>query len=287
MNSLLSTSNKLLVIGTQRIGGVAANAACAAARTLGNPSKGLIEIMAAVGNDSTASQLKHALNAAGVGTRLLDVKSASTDRYTAIMTHDGELHIGLADVSLAEQLSESDLTSITGLNSHHCVLVDANLSENFLSTVADLTSQHNSLLVALSVSPVKTLRLLPIARQIDLLICNRREAISMNSELPEDASLNQLADGLINAGFKQLVLTDGRSPVLVQDHKHRVNINVPSVNTTHNVNGAGDALAGASFAAWANGMELAQAVKEIGLAQAAAIVSGDYKSPNIVPPIAE
>lgn len=311
MNPAISTTKSLLIIGavhlddiarpnyplvpqasnpvawTQRIGGVAANAACAAARTVGNPTKNLVEIMAAVGDDSTASQLKKTLNSAGVGTRLIKFKGASTGRYTAIMTHAGELHIGLADVSLAERLGESENHNIAGLNNIQAVLVDANLSEQYLTIITEQTSQHDSLLAAMSVSPVKTLRLLSIAGQIDLLYCNRREALSMNPQLPDNASLTELADGLCRAGFTQFVLTDGSSPLLVQTALQRVQLDVPNVETTHNVNGAGDALAGASFAAWSNGMDLVQAVREIGLAQAAMIVSGDHKSPKIEHPVSQ
>lgn len=305
MNPAVFTTNNMLVIGavhlddiaqpdcplvseasnpvtwTQRIGGVAANAACAAARVLPPPTNNQVAIMAAVGDDATALQLKLALHAAGVGTRLLEFPGASTGRYTAIMTDRGELYIGLADVSLAERLGESTAHKIPKLDDYTAVLVDANLSASYLTTIAEQTSQLDVPLVAMSVSPVKSLRLLGIANRIAVLFCNRREAISMNPQLPANASLDELADGLCQAGFTQLVLTDGSSPLLIQDKVRRVRLNVPEVESTQNVNGAGDALAGASFAAWSNGMNLAQAVQEIGLAQAALIVRGDHKSPQI------
>jgi pseudouridine kinase len=269
------------VTWTQRIGGVAANAACSAARILTPPTNNLVEIVAAVGDDATALQLKEALQAAGVGTRLLEFPGAPTGRYTAIMTNDGELFIGLADVSLAERLGECTDHKIVGLDTYHAVLVDANLSESYLTTIATQTSQLNLLLAAMSVSPVKSQRLLGIAKQIDLLFCNRREALAMNPQLPAEATLSELADGLCQAGFTQFVLTDGRLPLLIQDKVHRVRLNVPEVESTQNVNGAGDALAGASFAAWVNGMNLVQAVQEIGLAQAAMVVRGENKAPQI------
>lgn len=305
MNSAIFTTSSMLIIGavhlddiaqpdcplvseasnpvtwTQRVGGVAANAACAATRVLSPPTNNQVALMAAVGDDNTALQLKLALHAAGVGTRLLEFPGASTGRYTAIMTDQGELHIGLADVSLAERLGESTTHNITELTSYDSILVDANLSASYLMTIAEQTSQLEVRLAAMSVSPVKSLRLLGIANQIDLLFCNRREALSMNPQLPTNASLDELADGLCQAGFTQLVLTDGSLPLLIQDKAHRVRLNVPDVESTQNVNGAGDALAGASFAAWSNGMNLVQAVQEIGLAQAAMIVRGDHKSPQI------
>jgi pseudouridine kinase len=305
MNPAISTTNRMLIIGAvhlddiaqpdcalvseasnpvtwaQRVGGVAANAACAAARTLSSPTNDQVEIVAAVGDDSTAVQLKQALHAAGVGTRLLEFPGTPTGRYTAIMTDDGELHIGLADVSLAERLGESTDHRIAKLDAYQAVLVDANLSEGYLTTIAEQTNELDLLLAAMSVSPVKSLRLLCIATQIDVLFCNRREALAMNPQLPKTASLTELADGLCQAGFTQLVLTDGSSPLLIQDKFQRVRLNVPEVESTQNVNGAGDALAGASFAAWSNGVNLVQAVQDIGLAQAAMVVRGDHTAPQI------
>jgi pseudouridine kinase len=305
MNPAIATTNRMLVIGavhlddiaqpdcplvpeasnpvtwTQRIGGVAANAACAAARILNTPTNNQVEIVAAVGDDAIALQLKQALHTAGVGTRLFEFPGAHTGRYTAIMTNDGELHIGLADVSLAERLGESNDHKIAELDAYHAVLVDANLSESYLRTIATQTNQLDVLLTAMSVSPIKSLRLLGIAKQIDVLFCNRREALFMNPQLPASASLSELADGLCQAGFTQLVLTDGGSPLLVQDKIQRVRLNVPDVESTQNVNGAGDALAGASFAAWSNGMNLVQAVQEVGLAHAAMVVKGDHTALQI------
>ena len=279
-----------IVHWTQRIGGVAANAACAATRAVATQELSTnrqVELMAAVGDDAIAVQLKQSLEAAGVGPRLHEFQKASTGRYTAIMNHDGELHIGLADVSLAERLGESEDHKITGVDSLQAVLVDANLSESYLKKIAEQTATHKIPLAAMSVSPTKSLRLLPIAKQIDVLLCNRREAISMSPHLPKTASLAVLADGLSQSGFKQFVLTDGGAPLLVQNKKQRVNLDVPTVESMQNVNGAGDALAGATFAAWANGMDLAQAVKEIGLTQAAMIVSGEYKAPQITAAVAQ
>ena len=269
------------VTWTQRVGGVAANAACAAARILEAPSSEYVAILAAVGDDATANQLKQALHNAGVGTQLHVFPGEQTGRYTAVMTEQGELHIGLADVSLAERLGESYKHQVPELHNFNAVLIDANLSKDYLARIANHTNQQGLSLAAMSVSPVKTLRILSIAKQIEVLFCNRREALSMVSHLPAQASLTELADGLCQAGFTQLVLTDGSLPLLVQDDTQRVQIDVPNVESTHNVNGAGDALAGASFAAWANGVPLAEAVQDFGLVQAAMVVRGDIQAPQI------
>ena len=197
------------------------------------------------------------------------------------MTHEGELHIGLADVSLAERLGESTNHGIEEALEKRAVLVDANLSGQYLLAIANQRTCTHSPLAAMSVSPAKSQRLLPIAAHTDILFCNRREALAMNAHLPANTSLHHLADDLGQAGFTQIVLTDGISPLLIQDELDRVSLNVPEVESPHNVNGAGDALAGASYAAWTSGMKLIPAVQEVGLKQAAMVVRGDFEAPKI------
>lgn len=305
MNRTIFTTPRLLVIGavhlddiaiplyplvpeasnpvnwTQRLGGVAANAACAAARTLNHTTNDHVHLMAAVGNDATALLLKQALNGAGVETRLVEFPATATGRYTAIMTDKGDLHIGLADVSLAERLGESCEHEVVELSSYNAVLVDANLSENYLKTITGQAATLDISLAAMSVSPAKSQRLISMAKQIDVLFCNRREALSMNPQFSANATLEQLADGLCHIGFTRFVLTDASSSLLVQDTCCRVRLNVPKVQSIHNVNGAGDALAGASFAAFSHGIPLAQAVQEAGLVQAAMVVTGEQTAPPI------
>ncbi len=52
---------------------------------------------------------------------------------------------------------------------------------------------------------------------------------------------------------------------------------VLTVSKTSSVNGAGDAMAGASMAAWLTGISLPDAVQRYGLVQAAAVVSGQLQ----------
>ncbi len=269
------------VTWTRYIGGVAANAACSAARSLNKSKQLSVEFLAAVGDDATAQQLIQSLGALNVHTRFKQFDSTSTGRYSAVMNHDGELYIGLSDVSLAERLTESMVNELTDWNGVEAVVLDANLSQTCLKALVKKATEHKIPVAAMSVSPVKTQRLVALAGEIDLLICNRREAVAMLEIEPVSADLDILAEGLLELGFNQLVLTDGHEPILIKQGTKATRVSVQHVDCTHHVNGAGDALAGATFAAWASGLSLVDAVAQVGVAASADIVTGRYTPPLI------
>ncbi len=284
----------------RRLGGVASNAACAAARFNSEQKTLSIALSAAVGDDSAARSLYQTLIQLGVTPKFQSQTNAATGRYSAVMTHDGELYIGLADVSLAESLSANDVikqlddstltrqSDYTGEDSKiYCdasirssaLLLDANLSTQCLSELSQWATKHSVPCGAMSVSPAKARRLSSIANHIDILFCNRREAVALIPDMPEDAPLWSMAEALTQIGFKQFVLTDGVEPLIVQALSERTTLQISQANATRNVNGAGDALAGSSMAAWMSGYSLTEAVRDIGLAQAQAVVEGNIESP--------
>lgn len=261
------------------IGGVAANAALSAAQVADSDST--VALACAVGTDSLAQSLTNGLRANGIDVREQLVENAGTGRYTAIMDNQGELLLGLADVDLARKLASGHVVKLLRALRPDAVLLDANLSVSCLHAISDYCSQASITLAAMAVSPVKALKLLGHATTIDLLFCNRREAVALtNTELDDEDAVNSLpidslADALQQAGFVRFVLTDGKQDILVQSDSHRSRTSVPSVIVHDHVNGAGDALAGACFAAFANQCSLVQALRDYGLPQARQIISGN------------
>ncbi len=263
----------------QRVGGVAANAALAAI-SVGNcdhsKSGQHIAFAAAIGTDAVASQLESTLRQAGVFPCLQCLPGCTTGRYIAVLEPDGELYIGLSDVALAESLDATKVPLQSEGYTYQALLMDANLSEHCLTTLSQLASAAGITQAAMSVSPAKSTRLLSMAASLDLLFCNRREAIALAAaDFRVDAHIDQLADALLDQGFRQFVLTDATSPVVVHSQHSRHYVPVPRLDSASSVNGAGDALAGATFAAWCNGTELADAVCRFGLPQAARVVTGE------------
>jgi pseudouridine kinase len=268
----------------RRLGGVAANAARAAAQC--GIAHQTIELTAAVGDDLLSRSLSSALSACNVTANLQTMSGYATGRYTAIMDSDGELYIGLADVALAEQLASCHVYELSQSGPYSALLVDANLSAQCLVSMANLAIETATPLAALTVSPNKSLRLRPIAAHVDLLFCNRREAMALIANDDAAAELNDaryvntelLADGLSELGFRQIVLSDAQAPILIQDNEGRYQIPVPTIKFPYTVNGAGDAMAGSCFAAWASGISLYDSVKHHGLNTATSVVRGELRA---------
>jgi len=264
-------------------GGVGSNAARAAQKVLCNMNKGAVCLHAAVGSDHTGHQLVAAMETQGLDVAAQRIRDASTGRYSAVISETGELVLGLADVELAAQLQAAPIVSALQQDKLEAVLLDANLSADCLNELAAAAAERQTPLAAMTVSPSKALKLLAIATQIPVLFCNRREATAMaiesglieHSQDCSQLTLIQLMDALVAMGFNDCVLTDAGEPLVTRYQGKNSILPISTSPVVRNVNGAGDALAGASFAALIAGYPLPEAVESYGLVRAASILSED------------
>ncbi len=253
-----------------RLGGVATNIARVAAQQVG------VLLIACTGDDEYGKRLTGLLAQYSLSTSLVVWPGENSDRYTAVLDSNGELFIGLADASLVEQMRWSDIEQRLPKWQPEAIVVDANLSQICLNESVNALASHYETHVpihALAVSPAKSVRWLNVADKVDLLLCNRREAAAL-TKLDWQSDINTLADGLIKQRFSSFVVTDGGAPILVQDQQTRSIVPVPEIRINKNVNGAGDALAGAAIVQLINGQRLSQAVSGAGLEAARAVLAG-------------
>ena len=275
----------------RRVGGVAANVARAyavgrtdalASGRAGFEPEGPVPdgplLVCAVGDDPAP---------ACEGVELLGVRrpGAAGSAYAAVLDADGELRLGLAATDVVETLTaaevdarlEERLEGRSGGRRAGAWLVDANLST---SCLAELAERTRAPFAAMAVSPQKAPRLADLAHRVDCLFCNRREAVALTG-LEADAPLGALARALRNRGWRRAVLTDGPAPLIVVEPDGTTVMDVPpapmrgtasdtpGTDDGPGVNGAGDALAGATLVHWLAGAPLADAVARAGLPAAA------------------
>ena len=260
-----------------RLGGVAANVARVAAQQLG------VLLIANTGDDENGKLLASQLAQQSLSSSLVVWTSDNSDRYTAVLDSDGELFIGLADARLVEKMSWKDIEQRLPEWRPEAIAIDANLSESCLVESVTALSSHYETQVpiyALAVSPAKSRRWLNVADKVDVLLCNRREAAAL-TELDWQSDIHKLADGLHEKKFASFVITDGGEPILVQDRQTRTSVPVPHVPIDKNVNGAGDALAGATIVQLISGQSLPAAISAAGLEAARAVLIGRTESPSI------
>jgi len=184
----------------------------------------------------------------GVDITRVPVADQAAGRYVAILDDAGELVAGYSDTLACESADvEALVAAASPIRAAALMLVlEANLSA---SAIAALIEAGDGPVVALAVSPHKAQRLAPRANEIDLLFCNRREALALTQAAPT-ASLDTLADALQRCGFGRVVLTDGPAGLMVVEPGTRCAVDAPALGSheMRGVNGAGDALAGATLA---------------------------------------
>ena len=260
-------------------GGVAANVARGISRQL------CAHLITVIGTDPQGQVLAAKLNEAGVKVAAFNPLNSSTGSYTAVLDEHGELFVGLSDFTSielltwrqVEQLLPATLKTDSSSNRVQAIVLDANLSEQCIVETVNQLAVSNTAVFALTVSPAKAIRLLPVASKVDALFCNRAEASALTM-LDKGSTLDQFADRLSVLGFNQFVISDGSSTALVQELEpadqnlnKRQNVDVPTlpigIEALSTVNGAGDAMAAATIAHYLQQTErsLAVSLRDFGM----------------------
>lgn len=259
------------------IGGVAANA-CRAAAAHTNAI-----LIAAVGEDTIGAQLsayfESSLTSQPTGA-LSIIRSRASGRYCAVIDQSGELVLGLAETDIAEQLTFKTIVEVLEENKRTAdlLLLDTNLSHQCLREL--FTQKPAQRLAAMTVSPVKAMRLADYGNAIDLLFTNRREAAALTG-LPVQSDLLSFSNALCEAEFHTHVITDSTQDILVRDAHDTHSVPVTADAVVKGVNGAGDALAGATAAGVAQGLSLFDALTTLGLSAAHQIITDASAAPTL------
>ncbi|GLS23904.1 carbohydrate kinase [Labrys miyagiensis] len=262
----LHTSN----IGRMRssLGGVARNVAENLA-LLGIP----VRLLSRVGDDPEGERIIAVSSRAGIDmTRVTRDSQTATASYTAIFNGEGELVIGLADMSIFEAITpENAVEAIAAAAADTVLFADANLQPATLQAIAGAKSGR--MLASVPVSIQKLARLAPILADLDILFLNLHEARAL---LGGEGSAESLAARLANGPVPRGLLTLGpRGALGWADGKVTA---IPALASSPvNVNGAGDALAGATLARLATGDDFILAARR---AMAAAALT--VESPHTV-----
>lgn len=262
----LYTSN----IGHMRssLGGVARNVAENLAR-LGID----VRLLSLVGDDVDGRRILAESRKAGIGMELVaSAAHAATASYTAIFNGEGELVIGLADMAIFDQIEPESVTaSVSALATDGFLFADANLPPPVLQALAGAKGPR--ILASVPVSVQKLARLVPILKAIDILFLNLHEARAL---LGTDDSAENLAYRLAAGPVPRGLLTLGPEGALAWENGE-VTVIPALASRPINVNGAGDALAGATLARLAAGDEFPLAARR---AMAAAALT--VESPHTV-----
>ncbi len=165
-------------------GGVGLNLATILARLGLN-----VRLVGRVGSDPDGDAIITAAKGAGIDVRALSVSPGRpTASYYATFDADGNLAVGIADMTICEEITPA-LIADTAAGQHQSDLwvVDANLPGETLAYLAAEARAARRPIAALTVSPVKAERLVPLLDQLTYLFANRREAAVLTGHDPDEA----------------------------------------------------------------------------------------------------
>jgi len=243
--------------GRRGYGGVARNVAETLAR-LG----AAVGLITAVGGDESGRALAAALAASGVDTRgVAEVPGASTAEYAAILTPEGDLAFGLADMAIFDTLTPAVLAIHAPLiAAAEWVFADCNLPAASLAALAQRSISGASYRLAVDAVSVEKSARLQRLEGIDLLVLNRAEAEAVLARTgPISSSPEVDAVALCHAGCDAVVLTLGADGAVAASRESTVRLKAVPVRTV-DVTGAGDSLVAATLYGLVAGASLVEAV---------------------------
>ena len=256
-------------------GGVVRNVAENLAR-LGLP----VALIAAVGDDAAGRMLMEQAARVGINTEsVLKLRRQPSDSYTAVLSPDGELHLGLAAMPLVERLNPWALAASAALRARAALVVaDGNLPTDAWPLLLGEARASGVPLVCVAVSEAKMERLPERLDGLHLLVMNAGELATVAPQANEafDALHARGVGGvLVSKGAEGLLLsTPGRAP------RHWP---APQVHVV-DVTGAGDALSAGVCASLLRAPDDFDAAARLGLDLAAlTLQTEDSVHPDLNP----
>ncbi len=135
----------------ERPGGVGRNVAENLAR-LGVP----VHLVAAIGKDRAGDVLRDNATMAGIGLAHAVTTDQPTGRYAAVLTHEGELAVGVNDMQATESLDPDAVRlAMSEVTPVDIVVLDANVPPAVVSVVAQAAADAGARLIADPVSVAK------------------------------------------------------------------------------------------------------------------------------------
>ncbi|MDY6215380.1 carbohydrate kinase [Actinobacillus porcinus] len=231
------------------IGGVVRNIA----ENLGRLEQEVI-LISTVGSDPEWSRIK-ALSSPFMNTEsVITLEGQSTGCYTALLDIDGEMYLGLADMSIYDHFKPELLIKRQQyLRNAKCLVVDLNCPKETVEFLCAYATKHQIKLAVIAVSEPKMKHLPRQLAGVDCLFINKGElGAFVGRVLNTDESLKSAVNEVLDLGVKQIILTAGAKGVLSANQSHYQWYPVKQLASSKivDVTGAGDSFSAAYIDAW-------------------------------------
>ncbi len=252
----LETSNPANV--TTSVGGVARNIAENLGR-LGNE----VKLLTMMGADHDGEKIKkHSEKFISFEmTEILPDKS--TGSYSAVLTHDGELVIAMADMEIYKELVPSMLTKYEArIVDARCIIIDLNAPRETVEYIVNLARTRDIPLAVIPVSSPKMNHMPDSLQGLTYFISNKDEVETyLQRSLKTEEDYENAVSEFLGKGVDHVVITLGEAGVIT-GHKGKIErLKAVPIDCIVDVTGAGDAFVSAFLHAMLQDEPFLEAVK--------------------------
>ncbi len=254
------------------VGGVARNIAENLGR-LGSSVK-LITLM---GKDQDAVFIEEACGAFVDFELVEKLEDEETGSYSAILNNEGDLVLGLANMSIYDSLLPNVLKKYeaTLLNTK-CIIADLNCPKETVEYLREIAISKNIDFTIVPVSSSKMKNMPDELKGVTYFICNLDEAETyLDRRIEQKEDCENAIELLLKKGIENVILTVGDRGVYIGNSSGIKHLEAVKVNEVIDVTGAGDAFVGATMHGVLAGESFVEAV-QLGLYNASKTIESDY-----------
>ena len=236
----LATSNPVNV--TTSIGGIARNIAENLGR-LGNE----VKLMTVLGQDADAEKIKKHSEQFISFEMTETMPDQSTGSYSAVLDHQGELVIAMADMAIYDVLSPELISKHESrLLDARCLVADLNCPKETIEYALELARMRNIPFAIVPVSSPKMSHMPENLTGVKYFICNQDEAETyLSRSLQTEQQFEQAVLDLLSLGIEYVVLTRGSEGIIAGSKAGIERLQTVPVDAIADVTGAGDAFVSA------------------------------------------
>ncbi|HJV17475.1 MAG TPA: carbohydrate kinase [Bacillales bacterium] len=255
--TVLGTSNPSYA--TQNAGGVARNIA----ENLGRLGME-VSLISTCGMDQDWAMIEESSSLYMNLDTVTKLPEKTTGSYTAILDHDGDLIIALADMEVYEAITPDLLRKFDRILSQgKCLVVDLNCPKESVQFLCHFAKSLSIPIVLIPVSSPKMNHMPDDLDGVTWLITNRDESETyFNTEIKDREIWKGTLEKWLSLGISNVVITNGKEGTMIGNKEEGI-FYVPSIETKEivDVTGAGDAFSSAVIYSWLEGKPLMDIAK--------------------------
>lgn len=215
-----------------------------------------VTLISTVGNDPEWARIK-ALSAPFMNTDgTIVVEGESTGCYTALLDKEGEMYLGLADMSIYDKFTPELLIKKQHfLKNASCIVVDLNCPKATLEFIFAYAQKQQIKVAVIAVSEPKMKHLPTDLKAVDCLFINKGElGAFVHQPVDSTEKLERAIDMVLDNGVKNIILTAGSGGVLFASKAYKKWFAIKPLDSSKiiDVTGAGDSFSAAYISAWLN-----------------------------------